>query len=169
MGRSLWGHYKTRVLKELVGFLKGKVKAHFDTGNYHREADVLRAVVQHFLGCHYVITAIVAHSRGGNAVILYGAKNRDVPIVVNISGRFNLERGIEGRLDAYIPNHKLYIVEGADHEFTLHQNELALNVVGLSSRKIVRRLKNEKSMLGDSLGDQTVDDLKQRIIEHDEL
>ena len=25
----------------------------------------------------------------------------------------------------FIPNHKLYIVEGADHEFTSHQNELA--------------------------------------------
>ncbi|KAL6215303.1 hypothetical protein ACLB2K_014734 [Fragaria x ananassa] len=77
---------------------------------------------------HYVITAIVGHSKGGNAVILYGAKYKDVPVVVNISGRFNLERGIEGRLvhgsldktvpveDAYefnkfIPNHKLYIVE----------------------------------------------------------
>ncbi|XP_050366792.1 uncharacterized protein LOC126785214 isoform X1 [Argentina anserina] len=175
----------------------GESEGLFQYGNYRREADDLRAVVQHFLGCHYAITAIVGHSKGGNAVILYGAKYRDVPLVVNISGRFNLERGIEGRLgkdylqrikqdgfidvknkrgtfqyrvtqesllerlridmraaclsidqnsrvltvhgskdktvlveDAYefnkfIPNHKLYIVEGADHEFTSHQNELA--------------------------------------------
>lgn len=35
---------------------------------------------------------------GGNAVILYAAKCKDVHTVVNIAGRFNLERGIEGRL-----------------------------------------------------------------------
>lgn len=31
-------------------------------------------------------------------VLLYASKHRDVQTVVNISGRFNLERGIEGRL-----------------------------------------------------------------------
>lgn len=35
---------------------------------------------------------------GGNAVILYAAKYNDVHTVVNIAGRFNLERGMEGRL-----------------------------------------------------------------------
>lgn len=35
---------------------------------------------------------------GGNAVILYAAKYSDVRAVVNISGRFDLERGMEGRL-----------------------------------------------------------------------
>ena len=31
-------------------------------------------------------------------MLLYAAKFNDVSIVVNMSGRFNLERGIEGRL-----------------------------------------------------------------------
>ena len=31
-------------------------------------------------------------------VLLYASKFNDVSIVVNMSGRFNLERGIEGRL-----------------------------------------------------------------------
>lgn len=31
-------------------------------------------------------------------MILYAAKCKDVHTVVNIAGRFNLERGIEGRL-----------------------------------------------------------------------
>lgn len=31
-------------------------------------------------------------------MLLYASKYNDVNIVVNISGRFNLERGIEGRL-----------------------------------------------------------------------
>lgn len=35
---------------------------------------------------------------GGNAVILYAAKYSDVRAVINISGRFDLERGMEGRL-----------------------------------------------------------------------
>ncbi|KAF5726158.1 hypothetical protein HS088_TW23G00899 [Tripterygium wilfordii] len=134
---------------------------------------------------------------GGNAVLLYASKYNDVRTVVNISGRFNLERGIEGRLgkdflerikrdgfidvknrkgkfkyrvteesltdrlttdtpaacalirqdcrvltvhgsmdrivpmedafefDRIISNHKLHIVEGADHEYTSHQDQLA--------------------------------------------
>ncbi|KAG6538553.1 hypothetical protein ZIOFF_003677 [Zingiber officinale] len=35
---------------------------------------------------------------GGNAVLLYASVYHDVHIVINISGRFALERGIEGRL-----------------------------------------------------------------------
>lgn len=35
---------------------------------------------------------------GGNVVLLYASMFNDVSKVVNISGRFNLERGIEGRL-----------------------------------------------------------------------
>ena len=35
---------------------------------------------------------------GGNAVLLYASKYKDVSIVVNISGRFHLERGISKRL-----------------------------------------------------------------------
>jgi len=31
-------------------------------------------------------------------VLLYASKYNDVPIIVNISGRFALERGIDGRL-----------------------------------------------------------------------
>lgn len=36
----------------------------FRYGNYRREADDLCAVVQHFRGWNYVITAIVGHSKG---------------------------------------------------------------------------------------------------------
>lgn len=37
-------------------------------------------------------------SAGGNVVLLYASKYKDIHIVVNISGRFNLARGMEGRL-----------------------------------------------------------------------
>ena len=35
---------------------------------------------------------------GGNVVLLYASKYKDVPIVVKMSARFNLARGMEGRL-----------------------------------------------------------------------
>ncbi|KAK4366267.1 hypothetical protein RND71_014147 [Anisodus tanguticus] len=179
----------------------GESEGYFQYGNYRREADDLRAIVEHFHQEERFIVAIVGHSKGGNAVLLYASRYKDVQTVINISGRFNLESGIEGRLgrdfkekikqDGFIdvrnrkgrveyrvteeslmdrlttdtrgacqsipnscrvltihssmdetvpvedamefaknvPNHKLQIIEGADHEFTLHQDELALVVV----------------------------------------
>ncbi|KAF8388806.1 hypothetical protein HHK36_025486 [Tetracentron sinense] len=175
----------------------GESEGLFQYGNYQREADDLHAVVSHFCGEKRVISAILGHSKGGNVVLLYASRYNDVDTVVNVSGRFNLERGIADRLgedfiqrikkDGYInvqskrgtneysvteeslmdrlttdmraaclsimkdcrvltvhgsvdeiipvedalefakliPNHKLHIVEGADHRYTSHQIELA--------------------------------------------
>ncbi|XP_048495073.1 putative uncharacterized protein YDL057W isoform X3 [Beta vulgaris subsp. vulgaris] len=174
----------------------GESEGSFRYGNYHREAEDLHAVAQHFRGIGRIITMIVGHSKGGNVVLLYAAKYHDVHRVINISGRFDLKKGIEGRLgknflerienagfidvnsksgkfqyrvtkkslmdrlstdvrsachlisedcrvltihgsmdqivpvkdalefDEVIANHTLRIIDGADHEFTLHQNEL---------------------------------------------
>ncbi|XP_050218215.1 uncharacterized protein LOC126668986 [Mercurialis annua] len=174
----------------------GESEGLFQYGNYHRECDDLRSVVEHFRLQSHVIRAIIGHSKGGNAVLLYASKYNDVHTIVNIAARFDLKRGMERRLgkdflqtikqngyidvknrkgileyrvtreslmdrlttdphaacllihpecrvltvhgtmdkmvsveDAYqfakfIPNHKLHIIEGADHEFTSHQDEL---------------------------------------------
>lgn len=174
----------------------GESEGSFQYGNYRREAEDLRAVVQHFRRENRVISAVIGHSKGGNVVLLYASKYNDVHTVVNISGRFNLEKGMEGRLgkdfllrlkqhghidvfnrkgkfeyrvteeslkdrlttdihavclliqqecrvltvhgsmdkivpaeDAsefakFIPNHKLHIIKGANHEYTSHQGEL---------------------------------------------
>ncbi|CAN1786344.1 Putative uncharacterized protein YDL057W [Linum perenne] len=188
----------------------GESEGLFQYGNYHSEADDLRSVVQHFREA-YVIKALVGHSKGGNVVMLYASKYKDVDIIVNISGRFYLDRGIEGRLgkdylkrireDGYIDvknrkgqlafrvteksmmdrldtdthaacllipqecrcklgfrvltvhgskdqlvpvedamqfaklirNHRLCIVEGADHEYTLHQEYLISLVLNFLS------------------------------------
>ncbi|KAE9599810.1 hypothetical protein Lal_00045649 [Lupinus albus] len=179
----------------------GESEGAFQYGNYHREVEDLRAVVQHFRKEKYVITAVVGHSKGGNVVLMYASKYKDVHIVVNISGRFNLARGMESRLgqnfiqrikqdgfidvknkrgkvvyrvteeslmdrlftithliclsipqdcrvltvhgsmdetvpaeDAlefakFISNHALHIIEGADHEYSCHQDELACLVL----------------------------------------
>ncbi|XWS26421.1 hypothetical protein CRYUN_Cryun26dG0030900 [Craigia yunnanensis] len=190
----------------------GESEGSFMYGNYRREAEDLRAVVQHFCKKGRLITAIIGHSKGGNVVLLYASNYNDVPTVINISGRFHLEKGIEGRLgkdflqrikqngfidvknkkgkfeyrvteeslmdrlttdthaacllinqncrvltihgtmdkivpakDAlefarFIRNHKLHLIEGADHEYTSHQDELA--TVVLDFIRAVREDKN---------------------------
>ncbi|KAJ8485160.1 hypothetical protein OPV22_017645 [Ensete ventricosum] len=169
----------------------------FRYGNYRREAEDLRAVILYFSELKYEISAILGHSKGGNVVLLYASVYHDVHIVINLSGRFALDRGIEGRLgrdfmqriekDGFIdvkdrtgkveywvteeslkdrldtdmhaachsidkecrvltihgskdeivpmedamefakliPNHKLYIMEGANHSYAAHQGGLA--------------------------------------------
>ncbi|KAL6610564.1 hypothetical protein ACP70R_040533 [Stipagrostis hirtigluma subsp. patula] len=76
----------------------GESEGEFQYGNYRKEADDLRSVVSYFLKQKYDIIALIGHSKGGNAVLLYASMYHDVPMVVNISGRFALERGIDGRL-----------------------------------------------------------------------
>ncbi|KAJ9183587.1 hypothetical protein P3X46_007419 [Hevea brasiliensis] len=199
----------------------GESEGSFQYGNYRREADDLRAVVQHFHEQNRVIIAVIGHSKGGNVVLLYASKYNDVHTVVNISGRFNLKKGIEGRLgkdflqrikqngfidiknkkgkfeyrvteeslmdrlttdthaaclsiqpkcrvltvhgsmdkivpieDAlefakFISNHKLHIIEGADHEYTSHQGELASIVLDF----LQENFSLEKNMLKTALKD----------------
>ncbi|WOG89487.1 hypothetical protein DCAR_0208725 [Daucus carota subsp. sativus] len=184
----------------------GESEGSFQYGNYRREADELRNVVEFFHAKKRLIAAVIGHSKGGNVVLLYASKYRDVSTVVNISGRFNLERGIGGRLgkdflkrikqsgfvdvkdrkgkieyrvteaslmdrlttdmraaslaiqrncrvltvhgskdemipveDAmefgkYIANHRLFVIELADHEYTSHQDELASVVLEFVSQ-----------------------------------
>lgn len=188
----------------------GESEGSFQYGNYRREVEDLRAVVQHFLEKRRVIAAIVGHSKGGNVVLLYASKYHDVCRVVNISGRFALETGIEGRLgknflerirqdgfiDVYnrkgrfeyrvteeslmdrlttdvqascksipnacrvltvhgsmdkivslnnafefakvIPNHVLHVIEGADHEYTMHQDDLASVVLDFVRADLIK-------------------------------
>ncbi|KAL6648641.1 hypothetical protein ACP70R_012865 [Stipagrostis hirtigluma subsp. patula] len=75
----------------------GESEGTFQYGNYYREADDLRDVILHFKKHKRDTHAIAGHSKGGNVVILYASMYRDIPSVINISGRFNLERGIGER------------------------------------------------------------------------
>ncbi|PPS19705.1 hypothetical protein GOBAR_AA00882 [Gossypium barbadense] len=76
----------------------GNGEGSFQYGNYYREADDLHAVIQHFSGESHVVSAILGHSKGGNVVLLYASKYQDLRIVVNVSGRYDLKRGIAERL-----------------------------------------------------------------------
>ncbi|OVA03998.1 hypothetical protein BVC80_695g8 [Macleaya cordata] len=193
----------------------GESEGSFEYGNFAKEVEDLRAVVLYFLGLKRVIGGILGHSKGGNVVLLYASKYKDVPIVVNCCGRYYMDRGIEGRLgkdfvnriketgfldvkdeegnvlyrvpeeslmerlavdmhtaclsidkncrvltvhgtvderipveDGYemaklIPNHKLHVIEGADHYYTQHQSELVKAVVDFMKKS----LELNKSML----------------------
>ncbi|CAL4894616.1 unnamed protein product [Urochloa decumbens] len=76
----------------------GESEGEFQYGSYRKEAADLRSVVLYFSEQKYDIIALIGHSKGGNAALLYASQYSDVPSIVNISGRFALERGIDGRL-----------------------------------------------------------------------
>ncbi|KZV28515.1 hypothetical protein F511_15595 [Dorcoceras hygrometricum] len=175
----------------------GESEGSFLFGNYLSEVEDLRAVTEYFNSVNRAAVVVLGHSKGGNVVLLYASKYHDIPAVVNVSGRYDLKRGLEERLgknfserlnkDGYIdiktrtgeveyqvtkesmmdrlntnmheaclsvdkrcrvltvhgsadevipvedalefakiiPNHQLQIVEGANHGYTIHQDELS--------------------------------------------
>uniref|UniRef100_A0A7N0U8Q0 Serine aminopeptidase S33 domain-containing protein n=1 Tax=Kalanchoe fedtschenkoi TaxID=63787 RepID=A0A7N0U8Q0_KALFE len=198
----------------------GESEGSFQFGNYRREAGDLHDVIQHFMRNQRIVAAVVGHSKGGNVVLLYASIYNDVRTVINISGRFNLENGIEARLgkgfqqrirqngyidinnkrgkfiyrvteeslmdrlttdtltsassipkdcwvltihgsrdevvspaDAlefskFIHNHQLHIIEGADHEYTSHQLELACVVLNFIRAGLMRESAIQEHSLG---------------------
>ena len=45
-------------------------------------------------GSDQIWLSVAGHSKGGDTVITYAGTYDDIPKVVNVSGRFHLERGI---------------------------------------------------------------------------
>ncbi|XP_057958357.1 uncharacterized protein LOC131151134 isoform X2 [Malania oleifera] len=124
----------------------GESEGSFQYGNYRREAEDLRAVVLYFRGEKRMITAIIGHSKGKfefrvtkeslmerlttdspaacqlirkecRVLTVHGSKDESVPV----EDAFAFSK--------IIPNHRLHIVEGADHEYTSHQDVLAAIVL----------------------------------------
>ncbi|KAI7725650.1 hypothetical protein M8C21_001675, partial [Ambrosia artemisiifolia] len=154
--------------------------------DFLKEVDDLKSVIEHFGAANRVVSAIIGHSKGGTVVILYASLHKDIKTVVDVSGRYKLDRPIEARLgkdylerfkkelllgdmaeetamqllninmheaglrvdqdcrvlivhgsadetnpveDALefakiIPNNELRIIEGANHDYTNHRDEL---------------------------------------------
>ncbi|KAL4589505.1 hypothetical protein LXL04_002412 [Taraxacum kok-saghyz] len=87
----------------------GESEGTFQYGNYRREADDLHSVIQHFSASNRVTSAILGHSKGGNVVLLYASKYHDVHCVINVSGRYKTEGGVEERLGkGYLQKVKKY-------------------------------------------------------------
>ncbi|KAF8696703.1 hypothetical protein HU200_036328 [Digitaria exilis] len=76
----------------------GESEGEFQYGNYRKEADDLHSVVSYLYQEKYHVTAVVGHTKGGSVVVLYASIYGDVPMVVNLSGRFYLEKGVKERL-----------------------------------------------------------------------
>ncbi|PPD82379.1 hypothetical protein GOBAR_DD20695 [Gossypium barbadense] len=75
----------------------GESEGSFEFGNYSKEADDLHSVIQHFCEANRIVYAILGHSKGGDVVLLYASKYHDIHTVVNVSGRYDLKKGIEER------------------------------------------------------------------------
>jgi pimeloyl-ACP methyl ester carboxylesterase len=72
----------------------------WDFGGYEDEAkDDIRSVVEYLRSTNkkYFIRALIGHSRAGTTVLLYALYYDDIPIIINIAGRYRLERGINER------------------------------------------------------------------------
>jgi pimeloyl-ACP methyl ester carboxylesterase len=73
----------------------GESEGSFRFSNYADECEDLRAVVLHArLALKLTVDCVVGHSKAGGAVFLYAAKYADVPLVVNVAGRFDMARGV---------------------------------------------------------------------------
>lgn len=73
----------------------GESEGDFLYGNYWREVEDLRSVVEYWTSRGRRVVCVIGHSKGGNCVVLYASKYHDVPNVINLSGRFDLKKGME--------------------------------------------------------------------------
>nr|XP_029119137.1 uncharacterized protein LOC105058813 isoform X2 [Elaeis guineensis] len=125
----------------------GESEGAFQYGNYRREADDLHAVVLYWSKQKYEVSAIIGHSKGKDEYrvteeSLMDRLNTDMhaaSLSIDKACRVLTVHGSEDEIipteDALefaklIPNHKLHIIEGANHCYTAHQEELASVVVG---------------------------------------
>ncbi|KAH6761690.1 alpha/beta-Hydrolases superfamily protein [Perilla frutescens var. hirtella] len=75
----------------------GESEGAFQFGNYSREVEDIRSVVEYFIGSNRSTVVVLGHSKGGDAVILYASKYHDIPAVINLSSPSDLKRGMEDR------------------------------------------------------------------------
>ena len=74
---------------------QGASEGEFEYGGYQRQVDEVQHVIQWLLTEHNRKTnAIIGHSMGGNVVLLHAALFGTVPLVVNLSARYFLDKGI---------------------------------------------------------------------------
>ncbi|XP_028195845.1 uncharacterized protein LOC114380913 isoform X6 [Glycine soja] len=122
----------------------GESEGSFEIGGFWREADDIHAVAQHFQEANRTVIAIVGHSKGINYRVTEESLTDRLNIIMleeclHIDKKCRYDRffTVHGSADIQIPvvaahelakilpNHKLHIIEGADHVYTDHQAELA--------------------------------------------
>lgn len=80
----------------------GESEGSFQFGNYSKEVEDIRSVVDYFIGSNRSMVVVLGHSKGGDAVILYASKYHDIPAVINLSSPSDLKRGMEDRFGKHI-------------------------------------------------------------------
>ncbi|XP_072978916.1 putative uncharacterized protein YDL057W [Typha angustifolia] len=115
----------------------GESEGRFQYGNYWKEVQDLRAVVLYFSKQNRQTRAIVGHSKGGNVVVLYASMYRDISIVINVSGRFDLERGIGDRLG------KDYMEKIKQYGFIDVKDKLGRCIYRVTEESLMDRLKTD--------------------------
>ncbi|KAL0337280.1 UNVERIFIED_CONTAM: hypothetical protein Scaly_2003100 [Sesamum calycinum] len=120
----------------------GESEGSFQFGNYISETEDLRSVVEYFRGINRLTVAVLGHSKGegGYQVTEESMMERlntnmhEACLSIDKRCRVLTVHGTADEVipveDArefakIIPNHKLQIVEGANHGYSSHQDELA--------------------------------------------
>ncbi|PIA40223.1 hypothetical protein AQUCO_02500135v1 [Aquilegia coerulea] len=120
----------------------GESEGSFQFGNYLREVDDLRSVVLYFSGGKHAIITVLGHSKGEvwyriteeSMMERLGTDMHAACLSIDNSSRVLSVHGSSDEAipveDAFefskiIPNHKLHVIEGADHGYSKHQSELA--------------------------------------------
>eukprot|EP00976_Prorocentrum_cordatum_P008826 176044-Prorocentrum_minimum.AAC.2 len=75
----------------------GESEGDFEIGNYMDEVEDLRAAVVFVRGTGNEVGCVMGHSKAGGVVLLYGSQYQDVDVIINVSGRYHMKRGIEER------------------------------------------------------------------------
>ncbi|KAL1554959.1 hypothetical protein AAHA92_15455 [Salvia divinorum] len=73
----------------------GESEGSLQLGSYSKEVEDIRSVVEYFVGSKRSPIAVLGHSKGGDAVILYACKYDDIPAMVNLSSPCFLKSGME--------------------------------------------------------------------------
>ena len=69
------------------------VQTNEHTASWRVQAEDMHAAQQYLQSIGKTVSGLVGHSKAGSGVVLYAAKYDDIPRVVNISGRFDNQRG----------------------------------------------------------------------------
>lgn len=75
----------------------GESEGTFRYSNYADEVQDLRAVVMALRKWGAKVEGIAGHSKGGNVVLMYASRYGDVDTVINVSGRYEMKRGVAER------------------------------------------------------------------------
>ena len=70
--------------------------------NYHKEVKDLQSAVGFVRKTlKKEVCAVLGHSKGGNVVLLFASMfDGQIPLIINVAGRFDMKRGVEERFGA---------------------------------------------------------------------